>query len=144
MMLPTPTISCLYCNASNPTNASVCVTCGSRIIAEPNAQKVLDDSLPTGATLGKGRFQILNEIARGGFGITYMAYDTQVKSYVAIKECFPEGLVTRGSSLNLVPNLGSEIEIQAALIQFQVEANVLKKLEHPSADPPFYAKVVKS
>jgi serine/threonine protein kinase len=132
-MQQTSTITCPYCTASNPTNATICVTCGSRIVAVPSSQAEHKDSLPAGTILGNGRFQIVNEIARGGFGITYLAFDTQAKNYAAVKECFPEGLVTRGSGLKVIPKLGFVTEFQAALKHFQREADTLKTIVHRSA-----------
>lgn len=74
----------------------------------------------------------MNEIARGGFGITYLAFDVQTKKYVALKECFPDGLVTR-DGLNVIANQGKHPEFQNVLEHFNREAEILSKIEHSSA-----------
>ncbi len=75
---------------------------------------------------------VLNEIARGGFGITYLAFDVQTKKYVALKECFPDGMVTR-DGLNVVANHNKNLEFQNMLEHFNREAEILGRIEHSSA-----------
>lgn len=62
-------------------------------------------ALPRGTRLA-GRYIVGGSIGRGGFGITYLAYDTRNGETVAVKEYFPTMLARRGSSCHVVP--GSE------------------------------------
>ncbi|MGE3703228.1 MAG: SUMF1/EgtB/PvdO family nonheme iron enzyme [Hyphomicrobiaceae bacterium] len=55
-----------------------------------------DDKLPAGSVVGK--YRILGLLGRGGFGITYLAHDTQLGRDVAIKEYLPELLAMRQST----------------------------------------------
>jgi serine/threonine protein kinase len=50
--------------------------------------------LPPGFTL-KNRFVVGRALGQGGFGITYLAYDSSLSFRVALKEYFPRGLSTR-------------------------------------------------
>jgi serine/threonine protein kinase len=51
------------------------------------------DTLPIGTQVG--HFRIVRLIGRGGFGITYEAWDASLNRAVAIKEYFPAGRATR-------------------------------------------------
>jgi len=51
------------------------------------------DTLPIGTDVG--HFRIVRLIGRGGFGITYEAWDNSLNRPVAIKEYFPYGRATR-------------------------------------------------
>jgi serine/threonine protein kinase len=124
--------SCPYCNSSNAANASICVTCGSSLINVTLETRDPISALPANTELGQGQFRILNEIARGGFGITYLAFHIAAKTYVAVKECFPDGIVTR-DGVNVIAKHGSNLEFQNTLDHFNREAEILSKLEHPSA-----------
>ncbi len=53
--------------------------------------------LKRGSTLDNGRYIIGDIIGRGGFGITYIAYDTKLEKRIALKEYYPLGLVSRGA-----------------------------------------------
>ncbi|MDR2180610.1 MAG: serine/threonine protein kinase, partial [Synergistaceae bacterium] len=50
--------------------------------------------LPPGFTL-ENRFVVGRALGQGGFGITYLAYDSSLSFRVALKEYFPRGLSTR-------------------------------------------------
>lgn len=59
--------------------------------------------LPRGTSLGS-RYILGGNIGRGGFGITYLAYDTLAGKTVAVKEYFPSALAHRGRGLHVIPN----------------------------------------
>ena len=62
-----------------------------------------DNLLKVGVTLNNGRYRIVNFLASGGFGNTYVAYDTSFDTYCAIKEFFIKGDSTRDKrSLNVI------------------------------------------
>lgn len=60
------------------------------------------DVLPRGTRLA-GRYVLGGKIGRGGFGVTYLAYDTVGKKTVAVKEYFPSMLARRGRGLHVIP-----------------------------------------
>ena len=51
-------------------------------------------ALPLNSLL-QNRYEIKAIIGAGGFGITYLAWDTVLEKNTAIKEYFPNGLVSR-------------------------------------------------
>ena len=59
--------------------------------------------LPRGTKL-HGRYIIGGAIGRGGFGVTYLAYDTTEKKTVAVKEYFPSMLAMRSRGRYVIPN----------------------------------------
>ena len=105
--------------------------CGSSLISTPLETREPLTALPANTEMGNGQFRILNEIARGGFGITYLAYHIPTRSYVAVKECFPDGIVTR-YNLN-VQAKNHELEFQNVLLHFNREAEILGKLSSLNA-----------
>ncbi len=87
-------------------------------------------------------FEIKRVLGKGGFGITYLAFDTLLKKDVAIKEFFPKELVDRDSSdnsISLQTIEGEESEekseiclqrYQYFLKKFVKEAQIIASLEH--------------
>lgn len=60
-----------------------------------------DFALPPGTLLGN--YKLLKVLGRGGFGITYIAWDNQLRRNIVLKECFPLGLCSRDSNTGPVP-----------------------------------------
>lgn len=90
---------------------------------------VLD--LPPGTIL-KERFKILKTLGHGGFGITYIAWDTELRRNVAMKECFPAGLCWRDNQSGTVRPISKEWEplYLRALEDMHKEANTLASMDH--------------
>jgi serine/threonine protein kinase len=113
--------------------AVYCSVCGTSFV-ESAPHIVLSDELPAGMALSGGKYSILSTIGRGGFGITYRAFDNFKREYVAIKELFPEGLVTRDSNSSWVlPNPGEARALKTLTTRFELEANTIRVIRHPAA-----------
>ncbi len=84
---------CPYCFKPLPKNG----VCSCRYEESENAR--IEDALRPGSIVG-ACYQIGGVLGKGGFGITYKGYDLNLEKEVAIKEFFPEGLVTRAVRLN--------------------------------------------
>ena len=71
----------------------------NEIIAEvykpENTPKQIIGCLSCGKTLKKDRYRIFSYISHGGFGNTYLAEDTLLNKYVAIKELFVRDICAR-------------------------------------------------
>ena len=82
-----------------------------------------------GETVLKDQYQVGRMLGRGGFGVTYMGYDLNLKRRVAIKEYYPGQLVAREAGKETLSAVtGSEEDYrrgcQRALRESQVAANL--------------------
>jgi serine/threonine protein kinase/Tfp pilus assembly protein PilF len=96
------TMRCTSCQAENPENAHFCGNCGTQLKEPtPPPEAIKDDEqatkpLPTpirelrrGATFAK-RYEIIEELGRGGMGRLYRVLDTKIDQEVALKILRPE------------------------------------------------------
>ncbi|MFM9942194.1 MAG: protein kinase domain-containing protein [Hyphomicrobiaceae bacterium] len=80
-----------------------------------------------------GHYQIHQVLGAGGFGITYLAEDTQLGMRVAIKEFFPGEFVARSADGALAVRDGHSGELfQWGLGRFLEEARSLARFSHPA------------
>jgi len=107
-------------------NRPVCEHCGYNELSQNET-----DRLPVGTTL-RGRYQIGKTLGQGGFGITYIGWDTLLDHPVAIKEYFPRGIVMRDSSLNTKVHCYTNVreEYEKSKARFLREAKTLAKFMH--------------
>jgi TolB-like protein/Tfp pilus assembly protein PilF/tRNA A-37 threonylcarbamoyl transferase component Bud32 len=90
-------MKCPNCLFENPSESAFCSKCGTRIQATaaeiPLPQtKTVRAPLPeltSGATFA-GRYQIIEELGRGGMARVYKAFDTKVQEKIALKLIKPE------------------------------------------------------
>jgi serine/threonine protein kinase len=123
---------CPQCQAPNRNSARFCAECGAPLLSgvsqsrppapsgpppvesggfEPAVDESYLKPLETGALL-EGRYRVVRELGRGGFGAVYRAWDSRLNKAVAVKE-----------------NLDTSPEAQR---QFLREATVLANLSHPN------------
>ncbi len=89
------------------------------------------DALPEGEMVGHYRLE--KPLGQGGFGITYRAFDTNLKRIVAIKEYYAEGLSRRLDSNQIVAlSSKTEKDFKWGLDRFSDEARTLAQLRHPN------------
>lgn len=86
-------------------------------------------ALTAGSVLSD-RYVIGKRIGSGGFGITYLAYDTDEEKTVAIKEYYPKNVVIRGADNVSIEPLTSlqEAEFSKGRERFENEAKILSQL----------------
>lgn len=90
--------------------------------------------IPVGTVLNEC-YRIGRVLGHGGFGITYLAWDTHLDLPIAIKEYFPRILATRvGETLSLSIYPGQKrVWFDDSLHRFQEEAKILAKFQrHPA------------
>lgn len=87
--------------------------------------------LPEGTLIGD-RYKLLKSMGHGGFGITYRAWDKQLKRQVVVKECFPFGICQREPSTGAIVPMHPQYEnaYVAALDDMRREVHTLAKLNH--------------
>src|SRR4051812_46934615 len=89
------------------------------------------NALPLGSKLLEYRLDSV--LGAGGFGMTYLAYDTNLQKKVAIKEYLPVELAVRASEGTIVPiSSGTEYNYTWGLDRFLQEARLLAKFGHPN------------
>ena len=89
-------LRCPKCHAENPDTNQFCGDCGTPLPPSPlppveftETLQVPLDELATGSTFA-GRYQIIEELGKGGMGRVYKAFDTKVKEKIALKLIKPE------------------------------------------------------
>ena len=102
-----------------------CSSCGfdqNKYLVEPHY-------LPLGTLLKNGEYMVGRVLGEGGFGITYMGFDQNLLSRVAIKEYYPVGYVSRNVSVDdyTVRPYGGEMKkiYEKGLFAFLEEARIL-------------------
>ncbi len=87
-------IKCPKCQSHNPETASFCADCGTQLL--PSKKIPVTETLETpkeeltrGTTLAN-RYEIIEELGKGGMGRVYRVEDTKLKQEVALKLIKPE------------------------------------------------------
>lgn len=93
-------ILCPHCMAVCNAGMRLCPACGRPMQCTNGTHQ-----LPIGTFLNK-RYLVGCAIGGGGFGITYVGYDTLLNIKVAIKEYYPSGAANRSSTAKVYPTSG--------------------------------------
>ncbi len=89
------TTQCPKCKAENPDTVKFCGECGTQLTPAketPIPTQTLEaakEELTTGSTFA-GRYQIIEELGKGGMGKVYKVLDKEVKAKIALKLIKPE------------------------------------------------------
>ena len=89
------------------------------------------DDLKPGTRLLGGHYVISGFLNSGGFGITYLAKDSLDRT-VVIKECFPNALCRRSTSLVRARSRKHQGDFRGFVESFLAEAKSLSRLVHPN------------
>ena len=117
-------------------NRQLCENCFSETSGDPcphcgfTKSKYRHDpvTLVVGSVLNQ-RYMIGGVVGKGGFGITYLAYDLKLDARVAVKEYYPMGLAIRnpGSKVVTVSNEESGESFRTGAEKFYNEAKMVAK-----------------
>jgi len=120
MNLATLCVGCMR----NDSGAPVCPDCGAAF--DLNAQNSMQLAP---RTLLHGQYLIGRALGQGGFGVTYLAWDSDLQARVAVKEYLPNGVAGRGGDEKTVVPYSdvARQEYEYGLERFLEEARTLKK-----------------
>lgn len=120
---------CLHCMEIYDEEYDVCPYCGFQRGTPPDIKYHLYPG-----TVIADRYIIGTVIGHGGFGVTYVAWDTQLGIKTAIKEFYPVGLVSRSSQTMDLIHMGadSDQEYQAGIDRFLAEAKTIAQFNKES------------
>ena len=103
---------CPKCHSDNSDTASFCADCGTSLssndVAQSSFTKTMEtprEELTTGSTF-TNRYQIIEELGKGGMGHVYKVLDKETNEKIALKLCFVSAKF--GQRLNF-PKLRFEI-----------------------------------
>ncbi len=88
-------VKCPKCQTDNPDTLKFCGECGTQLIpteeisAPTETLEAAKEELTTGSTFA-GRYQIIEELGKGGMGKVYKALDKEIDGKVALKLIKPE------------------------------------------------------
>jgi serine/threonine protein kinase/tetratricopeptide (TPR) repeat protein len=89
-------VKCAKCQLENPETSLFCSGCGAKLSAAKDLSLFQTETLQTpvhelttGSTFA-GRYQIIEELGKGGMGRVYKVFDTKIKEKVALKLIRPD------------------------------------------------------
>lgn len=127
---------CMSCMKLIDVDARVCPHCGF----QEEYYQVEFYHLPIGHTLQDGRYQIGRVIGEGGFGLTYVGWDSKFCQVKAIKEFYSKEMVSRDNTVSYRVRLykqSDEEKYRQDLKRVEREARTLKQF----SDLPEIVKV---
>ena len=114
---------CYNCFQEREAPEGPCPYCGFDLAEN---EKKFPVALRAGTILN-GRYIIGRVLGQGGFGITYLAWDTKLEARVAVKEFMPNEIATRvGTTVSVAVESRSE-DFTYGAERFQEEARTLAK-----------------
>ena len=115
---------CMGCMKEFTSDSSICPHCGY----DQNTAATHSNHLKPG-TMVAGRYLIGRALGSGGFGITYIAWDSLIGKTVAVKEYLPGVFAYRVPGQNNVAsyNKDSEEKFRAGLTKTIAESNTLAR-----------------
>jgi beta-lactam-binding protein with PASTA domain/serine/threonine protein kinase len=121
---------CLGCMAEFEEQYNICPYCG---YVEQAQESGTESVYLRPGTILNGRYMVGKVLGAGGFGVTYIGWDTALEEKIAIKEYLPGDFATRAPGEASVSIFGGvrEEQFQKGLERFHEEAVSLAKFNIP-------------
>lgn len=116
---------CPNCMQATSDNERFCSGCGFDIEGYEEKEQALKP-----CTMLKDKYMVGKVIGVGGFGVTYLGWDTVLQTYVAIKVYFPQFFAYRTSEITqsqIVPTDAKKEPYEKGLKRYLEEAQNLSK-----------------
>ena len=103
---------CPKCHFDNPDDSKFCKECGTSITSPGQAPPLVTKTMETPreeltrGTLFAGRYEIIEELGKGGMGRVYRVEDTKIKEEIALKLINPE----ISSDKNVIERFSNELK----------------------------------
>ncbi|HSA95853.1 MAG TPA: serine/threonine-protein kinase, partial [Acidobacteriota bacterium] len=115
-------VKCPECLSENPSGTKFCGACGTPLPRPDGHAPVMTETLrapirdlTTGSTFA-GRYQVIEELGRGGMGRVYKVLDTKTREKVALKLIKPE----IASDKETIERFGNELRLARRIRQKNV------------------------
>jgi tetratricopeptide (TPR) repeat protein len=118
--LSSATLRCPSCGAAAVLANGLCARCLLGVALDFDAAFADSEAIPADAPRRVGRYRILGEIARGGVGVVYRAWQPDLGREVALKMLLP-----------------ARLDTPDARDRFRREAEVMAGLDHPGILPVY-------
>ena len=114
-------MKCPSCNYDNPDDTRFCGNCGRSLLGTPAPETLFTKVYQPAQEISRGtaftgRYEIIEELGKGGMGRVYKAYDSKIKEYVALKLLNPE----ISADLETVERFRNEIKLARRISQRHV------------------------
>jgi len=109
-------MECPKCHFDNPADSKYCKECGTKV--SPAVTETIEapkEELTTGSTFA-GRYQIIEELGKGGMGKVYRVLDRELKEEVALKLIKAE----IGSDKKTVERFSNELKLARKIVHKNV------------------------
>ncbi|MCB9534669.1 MAG: protein kinase [Myxococcales bacterium] len=113
-------MDCPQCGHVNTAEARFCARCGAGLEIHISEDRSAYNTPVAPGTIFEGKYQVLEEIGRGGMGVVYRGHDLSLDRLVAIK-VLPEQF-----------NTDDEV-----IARFKREARAMAALDHPNVVPVY-------
>ena len=115
-------MKCPKCQHENPGDSTFCGKCGTHITPHPEVPPLVTETLETSQeelTTGSvfaGRYQVIEELGKGGMGKVYRVLDKKLNEEVALKLIKPE----IASDKNTLERFKNELKLARKVVQKNV------------------------
>jgi TolB-like protein/predicted Ser/Thr protein kinase len=117
-----PAMKCSRCQSENPPGSQACARCGATLASQPPEPPPFTMTLqfsakpPAPGTCIAGRYEVLEELGRGGMGTVYRVLDRKINEEIALKLLKPEV----ATDVRIVERFKNELKLARKIVHKNV------------------------